>query len=104
LTHEFIPVEKIIRGYLKEYKNAYFVVHFACCREIKTITKNPHSRIFSRLCLPQPSLTIAGSSTQLYGQEKDKKRVKKHSKRVQQSIYLKCLRTSKSDINREARK
>jgi hypothetical protein len=36
LTHEFIPVEKIIRGYLKELKNAYFVVHFACCREIKT--------------------------------------------------------------------
>ena len=39
LTHEFIPVEKIVRGYLKELKNAYIVAHFACCREIKTISE-----------------------------------------------------------------
>ena len=38
LTHEFIPVEKIVRGYLKELKNAYIVAHFACCREIKSIS------------------------------------------------------------------
>ena len=39
LTHEFIPVEKIVRGYLREVKNAYINVHFACCREIKTISE-----------------------------------------------------------------
>ena len=39
LTHEFIPVEKIVRAYLKELKNAYCVVHFACCREIKTLSE-----------------------------------------------------------------
>ena len=39
MTHEFIPVEKIVRAYLKELKNAYCVVHFACCREIKTLSE-----------------------------------------------------------------
>jgi hypothetical protein len=38
LTHEFIPVENIVRGYLKEVKNAYCAIHFACCRAIKTIS------------------------------------------------------------------
>ena len=38
LTHEFISVEEVVRGFLKEVKNAYCVVHFACCRAIKTIS------------------------------------------------------------------
>ena len=39
LTHEFIPVENIVRGLLKDVKNAYCLVLFACCREIKTISE-----------------------------------------------------------------
>ena len=39
LTHEYIPVENIVRGYLKNVPNAYVLVHFACCREIKTISE-----------------------------------------------------------------
>ena len=38
LTHEYIQVERIVRGYLKDLPNAYCLVHFACCREIKTIS------------------------------------------------------------------
>jgi hypothetical protein len=38
LNQEFIQVEKIVRGYLKDVPNAYCLVHFACCREIKTIS------------------------------------------------------------------
>ena len=37
-THEYIPVESIVRAYLKDVPNAYCLVHFACCREIKTIS------------------------------------------------------------------
>ena len=38
LEQEYIPVEKIVRGYLKELPNAYCFVHFACCRAIKAIS------------------------------------------------------------------
>jgi hypothetical protein len=38
MNQEFIQVEKIVRGYLKDVPNAYCLVHFACCREIKTIS------------------------------------------------------------------
>jgi hypothetical protein len=38
MTHEFIPVEKIIRDYLKEVSNAYCLVLFACCRTIKNMS------------------------------------------------------------------
>jgi hypothetical protein len=38
MTQEYIQVEKIVRGYLKDVPNAYCLVHFACCREIKTIS------------------------------------------------------------------
>ena len=49
LTHEFIPVEKIVRGYLKELKNAYIVAHFACCREIKSISDLEVDKLKQRL-------------------------------------------------------
>ena len=39
LTHEYIPVDLIVRAYLKDVPNAYCLVHFACCREIKTISE-----------------------------------------------------------------
>ena len=39
LTHEYIPVELIVRAYLKDLNNAYIVVQFACCREIKTLSE-----------------------------------------------------------------
>ena len=39
MTYEYIPVEKIVREYLKDVPNAYCLVHFACCREIKTISE-----------------------------------------------------------------
>ena len=32
LTHELIPIEDNVRGRLKDLRNAYFSVYFACCR------------------------------------------------------------------------
>ena len=49
MTHEFIPVELIVRAYLKELKNAYIVVHFACCREIKAISEAEIDRLKEKL-------------------------------------------------------
>ena len=37
-TLEFIQVEKYIRDRIRDLPNAYCVVHFACCREIKKIS------------------------------------------------------------------
>ena len=45
LTHEYIPVENIVRGYLIDVPNAYCLVHFACCREIKTISELEKAQI-----------------------------------------------------------
>jgi hypothetical protein len=35
---EFIPVENYVRGRLRDLPNAYCVIHFASCREIKKIS------------------------------------------------------------------
>jgi hypothetical protein len=34
-----------VRRYLKEVPNAYCFVHFACCREIKTISDQEKAKI-----------------------------------------------------------
>jgi hypothetical protein len=33
-----VPVEKIVRKYFTGVLNAYCLVHFACCREIKKMS------------------------------------------------------------------
>jgi hypothetical protein len=33
-----VPVEKIVRKYFTGVPNAYCLVHFACCREIKKMS------------------------------------------------------------------
>ena len=38
-----------MRAYLKELKNAYIVVHFACCREIKAISEAEIDRLKEKL-------------------------------------------------------
>ena len=38
LQYEFIPVEKMVRRHFTGVPNAYCLVHFACCREIKKMS------------------------------------------------------------------
>ena len=50
-TYEFIPVEKYVRDRLKDVPNAYCVVHFACCREIKKMSDLEVDRLKEQLDL-----------------------------------------------------
>ena len=45
MTHEFIDVENIVRGYLKDAANAYCLVHFACCRQILKVSHREKARL-----------------------------------------------------------
>ena len=38
-SNKLIPVEKLVRAHFMGLSNAYCITHFACCREIKKLSK-----------------------------------------------------------------
>jgi hypothetical protein len=49
MTHEYIQVERYVREYLKGVPNAYCLVYFACCRQIKELSEKDIFELYKKI-------------------------------------------------------
>ena len=49
MTHEYIQVERYVREYLKGVQNAYCLVYFACCRQIKELSEKDIFELYKKI-------------------------------------------------------